>query len=370
MRRLVLIVLLAPLLGLPAAAPACDGGPTAGRGPAARGGTGRGGADLGANGRHPRRCPGAAPGGHPTGGDGQPPRRPPRPRVLLGAARRRLAAAAHGRGRPDRVRRTWSPPPSARQGTGTTPLGTYGLVSAFGMHAENDRWQLRYREVRRGDYWVQDNGSDFYNRYRNKRAGRFPVVAAQQRPELVRATAGLPPAVRVGGRHGLQLGPGTPPRGGDLPARQRERGNRGLRERPAQVHPEGDVPARRRPGAGDRGGSMTTAGSEVHVDVEGRTLKLSNLQKVLYPAHGHHQGRGARLLRPDRSGAAPAPRRPAGHPDPLAARRADDELLREERARRHPVLGAHRGGADHRLPGTEPARRHLGLPDRRGPRHA
>ena len=35
---------------------------------------------------------------------------------------------------------------------------------------------------------------------------------------------------------------------------------------------------------------MTAAGSEVHVDVEGRTLKLSNLQKVLYPATGTTKG--------------------------------------------------------------------------------
>ncbi|MDZ5621178.1 hypothetical protein SFC88_10090 [Nocardioides sp. HM23] len=64
-------------------------------------------------------------------------------------------------------------PHRRRQGTGTTPLGTYGLISAFGMHEERERWQLRYREVRRGDYWVQDNRSAFYNRYRNKRQGGF-----------------------------------------------------------------------------------------------------------------------------------------------------------------------------------------------------
>ncbi len=64
-------------------------------------------------------------------------------------------------------------PTLREQGTGATPLGTYGLVSAFGMHAESDRWGLRYRKVRRGDYWVQDNGSDHYNRYRNKRQGGF-----------------------------------------------------------------------------------------------------------------------------------------------------------------------------------------------------
>ncbi len=60
-----------------------------------------------------------------------------------------------------------------RQGTGTTPLGTYDLPWAFGMHRGDARWDLRYRKVRAGDYWVQDNASDFYNRYRNKSRGGF-----------------------------------------------------------------------------------------------------------------------------------------------------------------------------------------------------
>jgi L,D-peptidoglycan transpeptidase YkuD (ErfK/YbiS/YcfS/YnhG family) len=59
------------------------------------------------------------------------------------------------------------------QGTGTTPLGTYGLLSTFGMHRRDPRWDLRYRKVRRGDYWVEDNGSRYYNRYRNKSQGGF-----------------------------------------------------------------------------------------------------------------------------------------------------------------------------------------------------
>jgi len=59
------------------------------------------------------------------------------------------------------------------QGTGTTPLGSYDLLSAFGMHRQDPKWDLRYRKVRRGDYWVQDNGSRFYNRYRNKSQGGF-----------------------------------------------------------------------------------------------------------------------------------------------------------------------------------------------------
>ncbi len=60
-----------------------------------------------------------------------------------------------------------------RQGTGTTPLGTFRLPWAFGHHAPDDGWRLRYRQVRSGDYWVQDNASAFYNRYRNRGQGGF-----------------------------------------------------------------------------------------------------------------------------------------------------------------------------------------------------
>ena len=60
-----------------------------------------------------------------------------------------------------------------RQGTGTTPLGTFGLPWFFGTHARDDMWQLPYRRIRPGDYWVQDNASDYYNRYRNKAQGGF-----------------------------------------------------------------------------------------------------------------------------------------------------------------------------------------------------
>lgn len=60
-----------------------------------------------------------------------------------------------------------------RQGTGTTPLGTYALPSTFGTHRRQDNWDLGYRRIRKGDFWVQDNGSDFYNRYRNQSKGGF-----------------------------------------------------------------------------------------------------------------------------------------------------------------------------------------------------
>ena len=60
-----------------------------------------------------------------------------------------------------------------RQGTGTTPLGTFGLTSAFGTHHRHQQWQLPYRRIRAGDYWVGDNRSASYNRYRNKAQGGF-----------------------------------------------------------------------------------------------------------------------------------------------------------------------------------------------------
>ncbi|WP_432477233.1 L,D-transpeptidase family protein [Nocardioides sp. GXQ0305] len=59
------------------------------------------------------------------------------------------------------------------QGSGKTPLGTFRLPWAFGMHQQRDRWDPSYRKVRRGDYWVLDNESRYYNRYRNKRQGEF-----------------------------------------------------------------------------------------------------------------------------------------------------------------------------------------------------
>ena len=60
-----------------------------------------------------------------------------------------------------------------RQGTGTTPLGTYSLPSTFGTHRQRWDWNLSHRLIRSGDFWVQDNASDYYNRYRNQRDGGF-----------------------------------------------------------------------------------------------------------------------------------------------------------------------------------------------------
>jgi L,D-peptidoglycan transpeptidase YkuD (ErfK/YbiS/YcfS/YnhG family) len=59
------------------------------------------------------------------------------------------------------------------QGSGATPLGSYRLLWSFGTHPREATWDLGHREIRAGDYWVEDNRSAYYNRYRNKAQGGF-----------------------------------------------------------------------------------------------------------------------------------------------------------------------------------------------------
>jgi L,D-peptidoglycan transpeptidase YkuD (ErfK/YbiS/YcfS/YnhG family) len=59
------------------------------------------------------------------------------------------------------------------QGSGTTPLGTYRLLWSFGTQPRAAGWDLSHRTIRADDYWVQDNRSPYYNRYRNKADGGF-----------------------------------------------------------------------------------------------------------------------------------------------------------------------------------------------------
>ena len=59
------------------------------------------------------------------------------------------------------------------QGSGTTPLGTYALRFTFGTHGRVSGQDMPHRVIRRGDFWVQDNRSAWYNRYRNQSQGGF-----------------------------------------------------------------------------------------------------------------------------------------------------------------------------------------------------
>lgn len=64
-----------------------------------------------------------------------------------------------------------------RQGTGTTPAGTYTMTEAFG-HDAAPGTAMPYRVVRAGDWWVQDNASAFYNTYRAGILGGFAATRA------------------------------------------------------------------------------------------------------------------------------------------------------------------------------------------------
>jgi L,D-peptidoglycan transpeptidase YkuD (ErfK/YbiS/YcfS/YnhG family) len=64
-------------------------------------------------------------------------------------------------------------PRHRHQGTGTTPLGSYRLLWSFGTQPAEAGWRMSHRTIQPQDYWVEDNRSLYYNRYRNKAEGGF-----------------------------------------------------------------------------------------------------------------------------------------------------------------------------------------------------
>ncbi len=103
-----------------------------------------------------------------------------------------------------------------KQGTGTTPRGTYTMTEAFGNGAA-PKTSMPYHRVKTGDYWVGDNKSSYYNSLRNKSQGgfRWKLVELDQllgeagllrcavplrRGDQLQPRAGLPQAV-PGHRH-------------------------------------------------------------------------------------------------------------------------------------------------------------------------
>ena len=65
-----------------------------------------------------------------------------------------------------------------KQGTGTTPRGTYSMTEAFG-NGSAPTTAMPFHEVSKGDYWVQDNDSDYYNLLRNKADGGFRTRSSE-----------------------------------------------------------------------------------------------------------------------------------------------------------------------------------------------
>lgn len=59
-----------------------------------------------------------------------------------------------------------------RQGTGTTPQGTFTVTEGFGLKA-NPGTRLPYRVPGKNSYWVLDSRSAFYNQWRESSQGGF-----------------------------------------------------------------------------------------------------------------------------------------------------------------------------------------------------
>jgi L,D-peptidoglycan transpeptidase YkuD (ErfK/YbiS/YcfS/YnhG family) len=62
-----------------------------------------------------------------------------------------------------------------KQGTNTTPAGTFTLTQAFGIDA-NPGAHLPYHQVTTHDWWVEDNNSAYYNQPRTDTQGGFDMT--------------------------------------------------------------------------------------------------------------------------------------------------------------------------------------------------
>ena len=99
--------------------------------------------------------------------------------------------------------------------------------------------------------------------------------------------------------------------------------------------PGGAVRRGRAPPRGGAGASVT----------DGRRLKITNWDKVLFPRDRLHEGRPDRLLRAHRAGGAAAPARPAADAQALPERRRRAVLLREAVALAPSRVGRRRSGS-------------------------
>jgi L,D-peptidoglycan transpeptidase YkuD (ErfK/YbiS/YcfS/YnhG family) len=62
-----------------------------------------------------------------------------------------------------------------RQGTSTTPSGTYRMTRAFGV-GRDPGTALPYHHVTADDWWVEDPDSAYYNQLRGAAEGGFPLT--------------------------------------------------------------------------------------------------------------------------------------------------------------------------------------------------
>ncbi|MER6224255.1 L,D-transpeptidase family protein [Streptomyces sp900105755] len=64
-----------------------------------------------------------------------------------------------------------------KQGTDTTPTGTYTITQGFGV-GTNPGTKMPYHHVAADDWWVEDPSSPYYNQMRTSEQGGFPLTEA------------------------------------------------------------------------------------------------------------------------------------------------------------------------------------------------
>jgi L,D-peptidoglycan transpeptidase YkuD (ErfK/YbiS/YcfS/YnhG family) len=69
------------------------------------------------------------------------------------------------------------PATQRKQGTSTTPAGTFTMTEAFGISA-NPGTKMPYHLVTTDDWWVEDNNSAYYNSMRGASQGGFAVTTS------------------------------------------------------------------------------------------------------------------------------------------------------------------------------------------------
>ena len=90
---------------------------------------------------------------------------------------------------------------------------------------------------------------------------------------------------------------------------------------------------------------MAGAQQQLTTEVDGQTMKLTNLGKVLYPQTGFTKAEVIDYYHQVRRVAAATPVRPAPDPQTVAGRHRSGVLLREERSARYAGLGTDRDAA-------------------------
>ena len=194
------------------------------------------------------------------------------------------------------------PRPARKQGTGTTPLGTYTMTETFGNGAAPST-SMPYHRVVSGDYWVQDRKSAYYNTLRNKASGGFRWSLPSSSKDSSEKLSAYPKQYRYAVVINFNRSAGRPDhraRQRDLPACEELRRNRGVRRDHEESDEDRDgVPAS---GGQDHHRAVTNSDPAVRRPLTGGEPAPAAAAHVPTSAAWRGAGRRASCPRSDRSG--------------------------------------------------------------------